>query len=90
MTVPERDELLRASVPISPDDPRSRRFAVRRTATGLLELFDIKFTRDVDEDFEFHGHPASRIDRGVLKVLRDRGVVTAAEYNRLRKDLPGC
>lgn len=90
MTVPERTELLEASIPIKPNDPRSRRFAVRRTESGRLEFFDIKYTRDVDDDIEFHGHPASRVDRGVLKIWRDRGTITDAEYNRLRKDLPGC
>jgi len=90
MTREERQTLLEASVPVDANDPRSRRFAVRRGPTGLLEIFDIKFTRDVDDDHEFHGHPASRIDRRVLKHLREAGLVTDAEYNRLRKDLPGC
>jgi hypothetical protein len=46
--------------------------------------------RDVDGVPEFHGHPASRIDRGALKLLRDVGQITPTEYNRLRKELPGC
>lgn len=89
MTVEERDQLFAASVPVDGTDPRSRRFAIRRTNSGL-EVFDIKWGRDVDGDPEFHGHPAWRIDRGVLKILRDRSLISAAELNRLRKELPGC
>ncbi|HEX4416740.1 MAG TPA: hypothetical protein VH165_02525 [Kofleriaceae bacterium] len=89
MTVEERNALLAASVPVDAADPRSRRFAVRRTPAAL-ELFDIKYGRDVDGVPEFHGHPASRIDRGALKQLRATGQIDLAEYNRLRRELPGC
>lgn len=89
MTVEERNALLAASVPVDAADPRSRRFAVRRTATEL-EVFDLKYGRDVDGIPEFHGHPASRIDRRTLRLLRDSGQITPIEYNRLRKELPGC
>jgi hypothetical protein len=89
MTVAERDALFEASIPVMPGDPRSRRFALRRSAAGL-EVFDVKYGRDVDGDPEFHGHPASRVDRRALKVWRDRGLITPAEYNVLRRDLPGC
>jgi hypothetical protein len=89
MTIEERNAILAASAPVDPGDPRSRRFGVRRAPAGL-EIFDIKYGRDVDGDPEFHGHPASRIDRKALKLLRDTGQITAAEYNRLRKELPGC
>jgi hypothetical protein len=88
MTVEERSALLAASVPVDATDPRSRRFAVRRTAA--LEIFDIKYGRDVDGVPEFHGHPASRIDRIALKRLRDTGRITSAEYRRLCRELPGC
>jgi hypothetical protein len=89
MTVEERNAILAASVAVDASDPRSRRFAVRRTPTEL-EIFDIKYGRDVEGIPEFHGHPASRIDRGALKLLRDADQITPAEYNRLRKELPGC
>ncbi len=89
MTVDERNALLHESIPVDMADPRSRRFAVRRSSVGL-EIFDIKCGREVDGDPEFHGHPASRIDRGVLKILRERNIITLAEFNRLRKELPGC
>ena len=89
MTVEQRNAVLAASVPVEASDPRSRRFAVRRTSTEL-EIFDIKYGRDVDGVPEFHGHPASRIDRGALKLFRDAGQITPTEYNRLRRKLPGC
>jgi len=89
ITIAERDALLEASIAVEPADPRSRRFAVRRTTSGL-EIFDVKYTRDVDGDPEFHGHPASRIDGRVLKVFRNNGQITSAEYTRLRRELPGC
>ena len=89
LTVEERNQLFEASVPIDANNPQSRRFAIRRTAAGL-EIYDIKYGRDVDGDPEFHGHPASRIDRRVLKALKDSGVITEAEYRRLARELPGC
>lgn len=89
MTVAERNSLLQASVAREADNAHSRRFAIRRTAKGL-EIYDIKWTRDVDGDQEFHGHPASRIPRSVLKEFRVRGLVTEAEYRRLSRELPGC
>jgi len=89
MTVAERNALFEGSVSVAPEDPRARRFAMRRTDAGL-EIFDIKYAGDVDGDPEFHGHPASRIDRRVLKALRDGGLITPAEFNRMRKELPGC
>ncbi|MCC7383741.1 MAG: hypothetical protein IT384_18005 [Deltaproteobacteria bacterium] len=90
MTVEERNHLLEASVPIDRDDPHSRRFTVRRVDGGALELYDLKWTRDVDGEPEFHGHPATRIDRSVLKALRERKDITDSEYKRLAKRLPGC
>ena len=89
MTVAERNLLLADSEPVQPGDVRSRRFAMRRTETGL-EFFDVKYTRDVDGDPEFHGHPATRVDRRVLKRFRERDLITDAEFNRFRKELPGC
>jgi hypothetical protein len=89
MTVADRNALFLASVPVAPADPRARRFAIRRTTHGL-EVYDVKWTRDVDDDPEFHAHPASRVPSVVLKAWRDDGTITQAEYGRLRKELPGC
>ena len=84
MTVAERNALLEASVPVDPGDPHSRRYVVRRTPHGI-ELYDLKWTRDVDGGPEFHGHPATYVPGGMLKRFRDNTVITAAEYKRLRK-----
>lgn len=89
MTVAERDALLQASIPVDPRDPRSRRFAVRRTAAGI-ELFDVKYTEDRGGVPVFHGHPASRVPIEVLREMKSLGSITDAEYSRLRKELPGC
>ncbi len=90
MTVAERNGLFQGSMPVDDSDPTSRRFALRRTDEGTVEFYDVKLTQIVDGEPEFHGHPASRVDRRVLRRMRDEGLITAAEYNRLRKALPGC
>jgi hypothetical protein len=89
MTIDERDDLLVKSIPIDDADPTSRRFVARRTERGL-EIYDIKFTRMVGDDAEFHGHPATRIDRRVLRKMRDAQIITHAEFRRLLRELPGC
>ena len=90
MTVAERNKLLNDSVPVDPTDPHSRRFTMRRTESGLLEVYDIKHTQDVNGEQEFHGHPASRVHRAILKQWRDEEMITTAEYRRLSRKLPGC
>jgi len=89
MTVAERLALLEASIPVDPANPRSRRFAWRR-AEGRLELFDVKWTREVEGEQEFHGHPANRVPPSVLRTLHERGEISKSEYDRLRRELPGC
>lgn len=89
MTVRERNALFLSSTPADPADPHSRRFVLRRTAQGI-ELYDVKWTRDVQDDPEFHGHPATRVPPVILKAWRDAGILTQAEYVRLRRELPGC
>jgi hypothetical protein len=90
MTVQERRGLLEQSLALDEGDPRSRRFAVRRTEQGL-ELFDVKWTQDdADGVPVFHGHPASRVPRAILKQWRDAGLITQPEYRRLSRELPGC
>src|SRR5262245_2061637 len=79
MTIEERRDLFASSVAVEPNDPRSRRFAMRRTERGV-EFFDLKHTEDRDGESVFHGHPASRVDRDVLKQWRDNGSLSAAEY----------
>jgi hypothetical protein len=85
LTVRERRVLLETAVPLDPIDPRSRRFNARRGPQGL-ELYDAKWTRDVEGEPEFHGHPATYVPTAVLRALRDRGMITDAEYRRLIRD----
>ena len=89
MTVSERNELFKNSTPRDPADPHSRRFAIRRTGRGL-ECYDLKWTRDVGGEPEFHGHPASRVPPKVLRTWHSEGLITTAKYTRLLKELPGC
>jgi hypothetical protein len=88
MTVQERRELLSSSIPNDPGDPHSRRYNVRRTSRGI-ELYEAKWTRDVNGVPEFHGHPASYVPARVLRTFLADGKITSPEYNRLRKDF-GC
>jgi hypothetical protein len=43
----------------------------------------------VDGECEFHGHPATWVPTQVLRVFRDRGDLTAAEYRQRAQDF-GC
>lgn len=79
MTVAERQELLEASIPAG-DDPRSRRYAVRRDATGRLEFFEAKWTEDRSGDPVFHGHPTRRVPAAVLRRFVKDGRISRAEY----------
>lgn len=90
ITIEERDQLFARSVPIDPVDPHARRFALRRRDDGRLQVFDVKFGDERDGEPEFHGHPASRVDRQALKKWRADGEISDAEYKRLVKELPGC
>ena len=87
MTVVERQDLLAASVPENPGDPRSRRYAVRRSDLGL-ELFAAQAHSPLgQEPIEFHGYPVPTAPARVLRELRDRGDLLVAEYRRLIKGL---
>lgn len=88
MTVAERDELLERSVPLDAEDAGSRRFALRRT-TRRLEFYDVKHTGMVESEHEFHGHPATRVPTQVLRIFRDRGDLTDAEYRKCAQGF-GC
>jgi hypothetical protein len=81
LTVVERNELFVTSVAADSTDPCSRRYNIRRTAHGL-ELYEAQCA-EVDDDVECHGYPTSHIPAKVLRVLRDTGTITDAEYNKL-------
>ena len=86
MAVEERVALLGTSLAQDPASGSSPRFALRRGPAGL-EFFEGRLTRWVGEDPEFHGFPTARVPAPVLRQFRDMGLVTAAEYRRLVKDL---
>jgi len=79
--------LLQKSVPENPGDPRSRRYAVRRSDFGF-ELFAAQVHSPAgQEPLEFHGYPVPTAPARVLRALRDRGDLVASEYNRLIRGL---
>ena len=85
--ISERESLLAESASRSDDDIDPRRWAVRRTRSGL-ELYESKLTREMpDGSIVVHGHPTRRVPPPVLRLWRDRGKISAAEYNRLRKEV---
>ena len=81
LTIAERNTLFETSVAESDDDPRSRRYNVRRTALGL-ELYEAQCAT-IDDHVECHGYPTDHIPARILRVLRDRGSITDVEYRRL-------
>ena len=83
-TVADRNQLPETSIPSDPTYRRARHFKVRRGPHGL-EQYEAKHTREVDGEPEFRGHPTSRIPNGVLRALRKRGDISAAECGKLVK-----
>jgi len=82
ITPAERDELLRNAIATDEANPRSRRYAVRRSSAGL-EVYDAKCHGDYEGEPEFHAHPAGYVPASVLRALRDSGVLTLPEYKKL-------
>ena len=86
MTLRERTTLLRESVAENPDLPESRRFAVRRTESGL-EFFAARMTKVVNGEVEYHGYPTRWVPGRILRRFRNQGKISHAEYRRLVKRL---
>lgn len=86
MTLRERTELLRNSIAEDPDSPTSRRFAARRTGSGL-EFFTAQMTQVVDGEIEYHGYPARYVPGKVLRHFRDEGTISQPEYRSFVKRL---
>lgn len=87
VTAVECHDLLQISVPEDSTDPRSRRYAVRRSEIGP-ELFAAQAHSPVgQEPIEFHGYPVPTAPARVLRTLRDRGDLLPAEYRRLVRGL---
>ena len=78
MTVAERDALLGDSISEDASTVSSRRFALRR-AHNRLEFFEAKFTRMVDAEPEFHGHPTVRVPASVLRKFLEAAAISKAE-----------
>ena len=95
MSTAERSALLQSSVPLSPEDPYSPRYAIRRHQ-GKLEIYQAFADPHSDpQDPQFHGFPwrhpdfwprPKPIPTSVLRELRDRGELTNAEYLKALKD----
>ena len=86
MTLRERAELLRDSVAEDPGVSASRRFAVRRTESGL-EFFTARMTQVVNGEVEYHGYPTPCVPGKVLRQFRNQGKISQSEYRRLVKRL---
>lgn len=86
MTLRERRKLLQDSVAENPDALASRRFAVRRTESGL-EFFAAQVTQVENGEIEYHGYPTHWVPGRILRRFRDQGKISDAEYRRLVKRL---
>lgn len=85
LSVAERNRLLGESIP-DLNNPEKRRFAMRRTSTGL-EWFEGKLTEVVDREPVFHGYVTDFVPAKVLRLFRDRGSISEAEYRSQVKKL---
>lgn len=90
----ERQRLLDASVAEDPGDPRSRRYAIRRTE-GRIELFVAQCSQGPGDEVTYHGYPWYHPDyqpnprpvpHSVLLQLRERGDITEEEYGKALHD----
>lgn len=86
MTVGERNELLADSIPSDPEEPTSRRYAVRVGPAGF-EWFEGLFTEQAGNDSVYHGFPTEHVPARVLRQFRDQGRISAAQYRTLVKRL---
>jgi len=85
MRVEEREELLRLSVADS-SHSASPRYALRVTDSGF-EWFVARAHRVQDDEVEYHGYPVNYVPPRVLRVFRDRGSISDADYRRLTRQL---
>ena len=83
MTIEDRDDLLRNSM----EDPNNsaRRYALRRGR--VLEWFEGKLTEVQGNEPVFHGHPTRRVPARVLRIFRNAGTISDAEYRQMVKEL---
>jgi hypothetical protein len=87
ITAVECHALLRGSIPEDPNDPRSRRFAVRRSDGGAELFAGQAHSPAGQEPIEFHGYPVATAPAKVLRQLRNRGDLLLPEYRRFIRGL---
>lgn len=87
ITAIECHELLQIAIPEDPADPRSRRYAVRRSDIGAELFAALAHSPAGLEPIEFHGYPVPTAPAKVLRKLRDRGDLLPPEYRRLIRGL---
>ncbi len=83
----ECSPLLAGSVAEEVLNPRSRRYAVRRSEIGLEVFAGQAHSPSGQEPIEFHGYPVASAPARVLRALRDRGDLAESEYKRLVRGL---
>ena len=86
MSLEERTIPLQDSIAEDPAAPMSRRFAVRRTASGL-EFFTAQVTQVVNGECEYHGYPTRQVPGRILRQFMSMGIISRLEYRRLVKRL---
>lgn len=86
IVVEERERLLNESIPLDSERPDSTRYAFRVGTSGF-EWFAARFTRWVEGEAEFHGHPTDYVPARVLRRFRDLGRLSDRDYRQLVKKL---
>jgi hypothetical protein len=84
MDVEEREALFEAALPLNPEDPRSVRYALRRTPEGHLEFFSAEFSCERGRTDIYSGHPVREVPPQVLMQWREMNRLSEAEYEYLR------
>lgn len=87
ITAVECRALLQESIPEDPNDPRSRRFAVRRSDDGAELFAGQAHSPTGRKPIEFHGYPVPTAPAMILRQLRDRGDLLQQEYRRFIRGL---
>jgi len=86
MTLEEREELVRASIPLSDDPYDPKRFAVQRKKGRLIWYRTLLTREHPDGRIEIHGHPFTpgrpRVPPAAARKMREVGAITEAEYRQ--------
>lgn len=87
ITAVECQALLQNSILEDADDPRSRRYAVRRSDLGAEPFAAQAHSPAGQEPIEFHGYPVPAAPARVLRQMRNRGDLLQPEYRRFIRGL---